>query len=112
MFYSEQGEYEIAINYLTKALLLFHRYDGPEWKAAVANTQIVFGSVYQQQGDIDTALSYYLLAEETSSGNNDYSSLHNVLSKIRDCYLNLNQFDKAAIYAAKNLKLAENRVTL
>jgi signal transduction histidine kinase len=107
MFYSEQGDYELSINYLTKALLLFHRYEGPEWRAAVAKTEIVFGSVYHQQGDFATALGYYLPAEEITSGNGDYSSFRNVLSKIGDCYLNLNQFDTAGIYARKNLKLAE-----
>lgn len=107
IFYSDQGEYEMAINYLTKALLLFHKYDAPEWTAAVAKTQIVLGSVYHQQGDFATALGFYLPAEETASGNNDYADLRNVLSKIGDCYLKLNQFDTAGIYAGKNLKLAE-----
>jgi signal transduction histidine kinase len=111
IFYSEQGEYEMAINYLAKAFLLFHRYDGPEWIAAVGRTQIVFGSVYHQQGDFATALGYYLPAEELTTSNNDYASLRNVLSKIGDCYLNLNQFDTAGIYAMKNLKLMEKLTT-
>ncbi len=104
IFYSEQGEYEMAVNYLTKALLLFKRYDGPEWRTAIAKTQIAFGSVYHQQGDFASALGYYLPAKEITTRNNDYPLLRNVLSKIADCYFNLNQFDNAGIYERKNLK--------
>lgn len=104
---NERGQYELAINYLKKALLLFQRYDGIEWQTAVANTQIVFGSVYHQQGDFASALSLYLPAEEIATINKDYPTLRNVLSKIRDCYLKLNQFETARIYEAKNLKIAE-----
>ena len=112
IFYSEQGNYELAIKYLTKALLLFKRYDGPEWSAAISEANIIFGSAYHKQGDFATALDYYLPEEEILSGNSDYSSLKNVVSKIEDCYLHLNQYDNAAIYAAKNLKLAEKLVPL
>lgn len=45
-FYIDIGEYELAINYLTKALLLFQRYDGIEWKTAVAKTQAVFNKAH------------------------------------------------------------------
>lgn len=105
IFYCDQGAYELALNYLTKALLLFHRYDEPEWIAAIAKTQIIIGSVYHQQGDFETALSYYLLAEEITTDNNDFSSLQNVLSKIVDCYLKLSLFGTASIYARKNQNL-------
>lgn len=112
IFYSEKGEYEMAVNYLAKAFLLFHRYDGPEWTTAIGRTQIVFGSVYYQQGDFAAALGYYLPAEEITTANNDYTSLRNVLSKIEDCYLNLNQVDAADIYAKKGLKISEKLATI
>jgi tetratricopeptide (TPR) repeat protein len=111
ILYSENGEYDLAINYLTKALLLFHRYNEPEWRAALAKTQIVFGSVYYKKGDYSSALNYYLQAEEITSAGCDYSSLRNVLSKIGDCYINLHQFDTACIYAGKILKFAEKLKT-
>jgi tetratricopeptide (TPR) repeat protein len=107
ILYCDHGEYDLAINYLTKALLLFHRYDEPEWRAAMAKTQIVFGSVYYKKGDYAAALDYYLQAEEITSDSGDYSSLRNVLRKIGDCYINLHQFDTACIYAGKILKFAE-----
>lgn len=109
--YSDLGENELAINYLTRALLLFKRYDGIEWEIATAKTQVVFGTVYHHQGDFASALGLYLPAEEIFAINGDYPALRNVISKIGDCYLQMNQFDSAGIYARKNLKIAEKLTT-
>ena len=92
-FYSELGEHEMAINYLSKALLIFRRYEGTEWTAAVGKTQIVLGSVYHQLGDYSTALKCYLEAKEIMWENNDYKSFGNVVIKIRDCYHNMKKSD-------------------
>jgi tetratricopeptide (TPR) repeat protein len=109
-FYSEHEEYELAITYLSKALLLFQRYDGIEWKKAVAKTQVVFGSVYQIQADFASALVSYLSAEEIFTLIRDYAALSDVLSKIGNCYLQMNQIEDAAIYAKKNLKITDNQI--
>jgi two-component system NarL family sensor kinase len=106
-YYIKQAEYELAMNNFTNALQHFSSNKDRNWSLATARTQIVFGSVYHQQGDFATALSFYLPAEEITSRYNDYSGLRNVISKIGDCYLKLNQFDNAGIYAAKNLKIVE-----
>jgi tetratricopeptide (TPR) repeat protein len=63
MFYTKQGDYELALDYLNKAFLLFHRYAGPEWSAAITKTNKAIGSVYYQQGQFAKALDYYHLAE-------------------------------------------------
>jgi signal transduction histidine kinase len=107
IFYSRQAEYELAMNNLTNALHLFSSRNDKEWSVAFAKTQIVLGSIYHQQGDFATALGLYLPAEEIASRNNEYTSLRDVTSKIGDCYLKLNQFDTAGIYARKNLKIVE-----
>jgi len=107
MFYIKQAQYEQAMQSLTYALNLFGRKKNLEWSNAYARSQIAFGSLYHQQGDFATALGMYLPAEEICSRNNNYAALRDVLSKIGDCYLMLNQFDNAGIYASKNLKIVE-----
>ena len=107
IFYSKLAEYEIAMNNLTRALTLFSQSTDRTSSLAYARAQIAFGSVYHQQGDFATALSLYLSAEEITTRNNEYPALREVLSKIGDCYLKLNQFDTAGIYARKNLKIVE-----
>ena len=107
IFYIKQAQYEPAMKSLTNALDLFRKPDKREWLKAYAKTQIVFGSLYHQQGDFAAALGLYLSAEEICTRNNDYSDLRDVLSKIGDCYLKLNQFDKAGIYASKNLNIVD-----
>jgi two-component system NarL family sensor kinase len=108
IFYDKRAEYEQAMNNLTTALHLFNKTNSKPWTTASAKTQIVLGSIYHQQGDFATALGMYLPAEEITTRNNEYSSLREVLSKIGDCYLKLNQFDTAGIYARKNLMIVEN----
>jgi two-component system NarL family sensor kinase len=108
IYYSKMAEYELAMNNLTGAQSLFSKVNSKEWSQAYTKTQIVFGSIYHQLGDFATALSMYLPAEEIASRNSDYSNLRDVISKIGDCYLKLNQFDTAGIYARKNLKIVEN----
>jgi len=112
IFYDKRAEYEPAINNLTNALHQFSSINGKAWSIAYAKTQIVFGSIYHQQGDFATALSLYLPAEELTTRNNEYPSLRDVLSKIGDCYLKLNQFDTAGIYAGKNLKIVDKLTDL
>ena|GEM_PF-7057687 len=107
IFYSKLAEYELAMNNLTKALSLFSRSNDINSSLSYARTQIAFGSVYHQHGDFATALGLYLSAEEITTRNEEYPALREVLSKTGDCYLKLNQFDTAGIYARKNLQIVE-----
>jgi two-component system NarL family sensor kinase len=107
IFNNKQSDYEPAMNDLTNALNIFGSRPDKDWSLAYARTQIVFGTIYHQQGDFATALEMYLSAEEITTRNNEYSGLREVLSKIGDCYLKLNQFDNAGIYAKKNLEIVE-----
>jgi two-component system NarL family sensor kinase len=107
IFNNKQSDYEPAMNDLTNALNIFGSRPDKDWSLAYARTQIVFGTIYHQQGDFATALEMYLSAEEITSQNSEYSGLREVLSKIGDCYLKLNQFDNAGIYAKKNLEIVE-----
>ena len=107
MFYIKQAQYEQAMQSLQYALNMFGKKNNLEWSDAYVRSQIAFGSLYHQQGDFATALGLYLSAEEICTRNNYYAELRDVLSKIGDCYLMLNQFDNAGIYAAKNLKIVE-----
>jgi len=107
IYYSKKAEYELAMNNLTNALRLFNKVDSRKGSIAFAKTQIVLGSIYNQQGDFATALGMYLQAEEITTRNNEYPDLRDVISKIGDCYLKLNQFDTAGIYARKNLAIVE-----
>ena len=104
---SKLAEYELAMNNFAEALSLFSKSNARNSLLAYARTQVALGSVYHQQGDFATALGLYLSAEEISSRSEEYPALREVLSKIGDCYLKLNQFDKAGIYAGKNLKIVE-----
>ena len=105
IFYNKQAEYELAMNNLTNAMDQFSKGKNKEWSKACARTQIVLGSIYHQQGDFATALGMYLQAEEITTRNSEYPDLRDVISKIGDCYLKLNQFDTAGIYARKNLEI-------
>ena len=111
IYYNRLAEYELSINNFTSALSLFNTKNDKEWSNAFAKTQIAFGYLYHQQGDLATALSMYLSAEEISARNKEYATLREVVSKIGDCYLMLNQFDDVGIYARKNLKIIENLTT-
>ena len=107
IFNNKQSDYEPAMNDLTNALNIFGSRPDKDWSLAYARTQIVFGTIYHQQGDFATALELYLSAEEITRRNNEYSGLREVLSKIGDCYLKLNQFDNVGIYSKKNLEIVE-----
>ena len=107
IFYNKHSDYESAMHDLTIALELFGSRSDKDWSLAYARTQTVFGTIYHQQGDFATALEFYLSAEEITRRNSDYSGLREVLSKIGDCYLKLNQFDDVGIYARKNLEIVE-----
>jgi two-component system, NarL family, sensor kinase len=107
VFFTRLGEYEQAISYLSKSQNLFRNMTGNVGSEGLTKTEIIFGSVYHQQGDFATALSLYLNAEENAARNNEFASLRDVLSKIGDCYLKLNQFDTAGIYAKKNLAIVQ-----
>lgn len=107
IFFNKHADYETAMNALTNALDLFGSKNDKDWSLAFARTQIAFGSIYHQQGDFAAALEMYLSAEEINRQNNEYTRLREVISKIGDCYLKLNQFDNAGIYAKKNLDLVD-----
>jgi two-component system, NarL family, sensor kinase len=107
IFYNRQADYEQAMNDLTNALNQFSGKNDKTWLLAYARTQIAFGYLYHQLGDIASALGMYLPAEEILTRNNEYSGLREVISKIGDCYMMLNQFDNLGIYAAKNLKIVD-----
>jgi signal transduction histidine kinase len=104
---NKHSDYEPAMNDLTNALNLFGSRPDKEWSLAYARTQVIYGTIYHQQGDFATALEMYLSAEEITTRNNEYSGLREVLSKIGDCYLKLNQFDNVGNYAKKNLEIVE-----
>jgi two-component system, NarL family, sensor kinase len=110
IFYNRQADYEQAMNELTKALNQFTKKNDKAWLLAYARTQIAFGYLYHQQGDFAAAIAMYLPAEEIFTRNNEYSGIREVISKIGDCYMMLNQFDNLGVYVSKNLKIVEKLI--
>jgi two-component system, NarL family, sensor kinase len=107
VFYSASSEYDKSFSYYDSAMTLLKFDSSKGGKRRTAYTDNNIANNYNQLGDYDKALRYYLACVKILEEIND-EGLMNIYSNISDAYAHIDQPGKAEEYAEKSIKAAEN----
>ncbi|MBZ0181382.1 MAG: sensor histidine kinase [Melioribacteraceae bacterium] len=107
VYYFSKSNYETALDYLHKSVLLFDSLKTTNSEIEKANSFVQIGLLYHRNGDFNTALEYYLNAENIVIDKNKNTLLLKIYINLSDIQLKLNRFDKAVEYMKKGVELTD-----
>ena len=96
--YSMQGEYNLAVDYHKQALVIREKMYDPAYLMYSYND---IALDYMYLDSTDTALKYYLKAEQMAKNRNDKYILYRVMNGIVTCYSKVNNSEKIAYYLSE-----------
>ncbi|GAB1452776.1 sensor histidine kinase [Draconibacterium sp.] len=115
MVYRCQGDYfeqksriENAISFYEKSLSALDGLDSREAEVERAKTLANKGIIFQKFGEIETALSLFLEAEQLFVKNNYFGPLINVYAKMGDIYLRNGDIEKNAAIIGKSTSIIKH----
>nr|WP_320120202.1 tetratricopeptide repeat-containing sensor histidine kinase [uncultured Marinifilum sp.] len=103
--YWAEGEFDLALEYLKKALPLYVELKDFKGEASVLSS---FGVVYKNLSDFDNALEYYFKSLEICEQRNYTDMRRKTLGNISLVYLGLKNYDKALVYVKEAISLRDS----
>ncbi len=104
IFYKEEGNHQLALEYLLKSLKI--REEGFD-KSGTANTMNNIGGLYLEQGDAKKALALHEKSLELSESIGDKNGVAATLIFLGNVYIELKMPDKAIAAGEKAMEIAK-----